>query len=158
MTRLLDLGERAVKKSLGFGADEAEAFLIQGREISVQAENNEIKVATSQVEDGIGIRVFSNKGLGFASVNVLNEKQIEAAAQDAVRLSKVTPRDEYNILPDPNPIKRVPRLYDEKAEGLGMDKAISLVEEMLTIARDYDSRVIVELATFDAKVGWRGGW
>ncbi|MCL0084372.1 TldD/PmbA family protein [Dehalococcoidia bacterium] len=156
MTRLLDLGERAVKKSLGFGADEAEAFLIQGREISVQAENNEIKVATSQVEDGIGIRVFSNKGLGFASVNVLNEKEIEEAARDAVRLSQVTPRDEYNILPEPKPIKRVPGLYDDKIEGLGLDKAISLVEEMLAIARDYDSRVIVELATFDARVEWRG--
>ncbi|MCL0093067.1 TldD/PmbA family protein [Dehalococcoidia bacterium] len=156
MTKILDLGELAVKKSLGFGADEAEAFLIQGREISVRAENNEIKVATSQVEDGVGIRAFSNRGLGFASVNVLNEKEIEEAARDAVRLSQVTPRDEYNILPEPKPIKRVPGLYDDKIEGLGLDKAISLVEEMLAIARDYDSRLIVELATFDARVEWRG--
>ena len=155
MTKILDLGELAVKKSLGFGADEAEAFLIQGREISVRAENNEIKIATSQVEDGIGIRVFSNRGLGFASVNVLNEKQIEAAAQNAVSLSKGSPKDEYNLLPEPEQIKRVPGLYDEKAEGLGIDKAISLVEEMLATARGYDARVTVDRAMFKANVARR---
>lgn len=155
MTRLLELGELAVEKAIEFGADQAEAFLIQGREIDVRAENNEIKVATSQTEDGIGIRVFSKQGLGFASVNVLDEEKIEAAARDAVRLSKATPRDGYNVLPEPQPINKVAGLYDEKAEGLGMDKAISLVEEMLATARGYDSRVTVDVAMFNASVGRR---
>ncbi|MCL0069353.1 TldD/PmbA family protein [Dehalococcoidia bacterium] len=155
MTMILDIGELAVNKALGFGADEAEAFVIQGREISVRAENNEIKIATSQVEDGIGIRVFSDRGLGFASVNVLNEKEIEAAAQNAVRLSKGSPKDEYNLLPEPDHIKKVHGLYDEKAEGLGMDKAISLVEEMLATARGYDRRVTVDMAMLNANVGRR---
>lgn len=153
--KTLDLGELAVKKALQFGADEAEAFLVQGREIDVRAENNEIKIATSQIKDGIGIRVFSNGGLGFASVNVLDEEKIEAAAQDAVRLSKAAPRDKYNMLPEAKPIKKVSGLYDEKAEGFGMDESISLVEEMLTTARGYDSRVTVDTAMFNANVGRR---
>lgn len=155
MTKLLDLGQLAVEKAIQSGADEAEAFLTQGREISVRAENNEIKIATSQTEDGIGIRVFSKQGLGFASVNVLNEKEIETAAENAVSLSKASPKDEYNLLPEPEPTKRVPGLYDEKAEGLGMDKAISLVEEMLATARGYDARVTVDRAMFNANVGRR---
>jgi len=150
---ILDLGELAVKKALQFGADEAEAFLIQGKEINVRAENNEVKIATSQIKDGIGIRVFSNQGLGFASVNLLDEEKIEAAAQDAVRLSKAAPRDKYNLLPEPKPIKKVPRLYDEKAEEFGMDRAISLVEEMLATAKGYDRRVTVDTAMFNASVG-----
>jgi PmbA protein len=153
--RALDLGEFAVRKALEFGADEAEAFLIQGKEINVRAESNEIKVATTQVKDGIGIRVFSKRGLGFASVNVLDERNVERAAQDAVRLSKASPRDEYNELPQPRPIKDVPRLYDEKAEKLGLDDAISLVEEMLKTARGYDKRVTVDTALFKADVGRR---
>ncbi|MBT9165687.1 MAG: Metalloprotease TldD [Chloroflexi bacterium] len=152
---ILELGELAVKKAVAFGADEAEAFLIQGREINVRAESNVIKVATSQVRDGIGIRVFSNGGLGFASVNVFDEKKIKAAARDAVRLSKAAPRDKFNLLPEPKPIKKVSRLYDERAEGFGMDESIPLVEEILSTARGYDSRVTVRTAEFNANVGRR---
>jgi predicted Zn-dependent protease len=67
---LLECGELAVKSALKLGADEAEAFLTRGREIDVKAEANELKLATSHAKDGIGIRVFSDRGLGFASVNI----------------------------------------------------------------------------------------
>jgi len=77
---LLEYGELAVKNALKLGADEAEAFLTRGREIDVKAEANELKLATSHAKDGIGIRVFSNRALGFASVNSLNEQEIKGSS------------------------------------------------------------------------------
>ncbi len=149
---LLEYGELAVKHALELGADEAEAFLTQGREIDVKAEANELKLATSHAKDGIGIRVFSNRGLGFASVNSLNEQEIKEAARAAVSLSKASPKDEHNVLPGPEPVAPIQGLYDDQSEKLGLDDAISSIEEMLSAARGHDSRVMVDSAAFDATI------
>lgn len=152
MMKLLEYGEFAVEKARQLGADEAEAFLTQGREIKVKAEANELKLATSHARDGVGIRVFSKRALGFASVNVLDEQNIAEAARVAVSLSKASPRDEHNLLPEPQPFEGVRGLYDRRAEGFQLDAAISKVEEMLATARGYDSRVMVEEASFNVTI------
>lgn len=152
---LLECGELAVKSALKLGADEAEAFLTRGREIDVKAEANELKLATSHAKDGIGIRVFSNRGLGFASVNSLNEQEIKEAVRAAVSLSKASPHDEHNVLPGPEAVEPIQGLYDGHSEKLGLDDAISRIEEMLAAARDHDSRVTVDSAVFNATIGRR---
>ncbi|MFP3898927.1 MAG: TldD/PmbA family protein [Dehalococcoidia bacterium] len=149
---ILQYGEFAVEKALQLGADEAEAFMTQGREMSVKAEANKLKLASSHAKDGLGLRVFSGRALGFASVNVFDEQKIEEAAQAAVGLSKASPQDEHNLLPAPQPITKVSGLYDEQAAGFGLDQAISRVEEMLSAVGDYDSRVMVDSASFDATI------
>jgi len=95
---LLEYGEFAVTEALKLGADEAEAFLTRGREVSVRAEANELKLATSHAKDGVGIRVFSDRALGFASVNIFDEQKIEEAVRAAVSLSKASPEDKHNLL------------------------------------------------------------
>ncbi len=152
MIELLNLCELAVETALKFGADEAEAFLTRGREISVRAEANELKLATSHAADGLGIRVFSDRALGFASVNVFDEQTIEETVQMAVSLSKATPQDEHNVLPEPRPIKTISGLYDDQAQAFGMDQAITQMEEMLAAARNYDSRVMIDSALVNAAI------
>lgn len=148
----VEYGELAVKQALKLGADEAEAYLTRGREINVKAEANELKLATSHAKDGIGIRVFSDRALGFASVNILDEHKIEEAARAAVSLSKASPQDKHNLLPDPQPVEPVSGLYDDQAERLGLDAAISKIEKMLAAARGYDRRVMVDSASFNATI------
>lgn len=149
---LLEYGELAVRKAMALGANEAEACLTRGQEITVRAEANELKLATSHAKDGVGIRVFSDRALGFASVNILEEQKIEEAVRAAVGLSKASPRDEHNLLPEPQAIERVSGLYDRRADGLGLEEAILKIEEMLTSARGYDSRVMVDAALFNARI------
>ncbi len=153
MTKLTDFGGLAVEGAIKAGADEAEAFVAQGKEISVKAEANELKLATSHARDGLGVRVFTKKGLGFASVNTLEERQIGEAVQAATSLSKASPQDEHNALPDPQPVRRIDGLHDESARGIGVDQAISILEEMLTTARGYDPRVTIDSASFNVEVG-----
>ena len=147
---ILKYGEFAVQKAQQLGADEAEAFLTQGQEISVKAEANELKLATTHARDGIGIRVFCERALGFASVNVFDEEKIEEAVRTAVSLSKASLKDEHNLLPEPQPVRQVAGLYDQTAEGFQIGSAISLAEELLSTARGYDPRVMVDSASFNA--------
>lgn len=152
MIKLLDLCELAVETAMRLGADEAEAFLTRGREISVRAEANEFKLATSHASDGLGIRVFSDRALGFASVNIFDEQKIEETVRMAVSLSKASPGDEHNVLPEPRPIERISGLYDEQAHEFGMEQAITRMEDMLAAARNYDSRVMIDSALVNAAI------
>ena len=152
MMKLAEYGALAVEKARQLGADEAEAYLTQGRTMSVKAEANRLKLATSHAKDGLGLRVFSGRALGFASVNVLDEQKIEEAARTAVSLSKAAPRDDHNLLPAPQPINKVGGLYDRRAEAFALAEAISRVEEMLSAVRDYDPRVMIDSAAFDATI------
>jgi len=149
---MIELGEIAVKKALELGADEAEAYLIRGKEFNVSLESNDIKLAKSQTRDGIGIRVFKNKSLGFASVNVLSEPKIAEAVSNAVRLAKLTPADKYNQLPMPTPLTKVEGIYDPQAEKIEMDFALDNAVKMLKTVQNFDKRIAVDSGSFDASV------
>jgi PmbA protein len=149
---MIEFGEIAVKKALELGADEAEAYLIRGKEFNVSLESNDIKLAKSQTRDGIGIRVFKNRSLGFASVNVFSEPKIIEAVSNAVRLAKLTPADQYNQLPMPTPLTEVEAIYDPQAEKIGMDFALDNAAKMLKTVQNFDKRVSVDNGSFDASV------
>jgi PmbA protein len=149
---MIELGEIAVKKGLELGADEVEAYLIRGKEFNVSLESNDIKLAKSQTRDGVGIRVFKNKSLGFASVNVLSEPEIIEAVTNAVRLAKLTPTDKYNRLPLPTPLTKVEGIYDPQAEKLEMDFALDNATKMLKTVQNFDKRIAVDSGSFDASV------
>jgi PmbA protein len=149
---MIELGEIAVKKALELGADEAEAYLIRGREFNVSLESNDIKLAKSQTRDGIGIRVFKNKSLGFASVNVLSEAKIIEAVSNAVRLARLTPADKYNQLPMKTTLMEVEGIYDPQAEKVGMDFTLDNAAKMLKTVKKFDKRVSVDTGSFDASV------
>ncbi|MEO0115869.1 MAG: TldD/PmbA family protein [candidate division WOR-3 bacterium] len=149
---MIELGEIAVKKALELGADEAEAYLIQGKEFNVTIESNDIKLAKSQTKDGIGIRVFKNKSLGFASVNVLNEAKVMEAVTNAVRLAQLTPQDKYNQLPMPTPLTKVEGIYDPEAEKIEMDFALANATKLLKTVQDYDKRISVDSGVFNTSV------
>lgn len=149
---MIEFGEIAVKKALELGADEAEAYLIRGKEFNVSLESNDIKLAKSQTRDGIGIRVFKNKSLGFASVNVFSEPKIIEAVSNAVRLARLTPTDKYNQLPMPTPLTEVEAIYDPQAEKIGMDFALDNAAKMLKTVQNFDKRVSVDNGSFDASV------
>ena len=149
---MIELGEIAIKKALEIGADEAEAYLIRGREFNISLESNDIKLAKSQTRDGIGIRVFKNRSLGFASVNVLSEAKIIEAVSNAVHLARLTPADKYNCLPMPTPLAKVEDIYDPQAEKLVMDFALDNATKMLKTVQNFDKRASVDSGSFDASV------
>lgn len=149
---MIELGEIAVKKGLELGADEVEAYLVRGKEFNVSLESNDIKLAKSQTRDGIGIRVFKNRSLGFGSVNVLSESKIIEAVTNAVKLAKLTPTDKYNQLPNPTPLTKVEGIYDPQAEKLEMDFALDNASKMLKTVQNFDKRIAVDSGSFDASV------
>lgn len=151
---MIELGEIAVKKALELGADEAEAFLVKGKSFYVSFEANDIKLAKSQISDSIGIRVFKNKGLGFASVNILSQSKIYDTVANAVRLAVLSPSDPANILPKPSSESvEVKDIFDSAAESLSMSEVLSYASNLLKTALNYDNRILVDSGIFAGSYG-----
>jgi PmbA protein len=151
---MIDLGELAVKKAIELGATEAEAYLVKGKQFYVALENNDIKLAKSQIMDGIGIRVFKNKSLGFASVNTFSQDKVISAVSNAVRLANLTPKDDANSMPSiSNNYKQVQGIFDSNAEKIGMDEVLKFAQRMLATALKFDSRITVDSGIFAGGFG-----
>ena len=144
---------RAVELATAAGADEAEAFAVEGRLVNVELQKNDIQIAKSMSGKGLGIRVFKNRSLGFAYVNSFDEPSMAESVERAIGISSAAPSDEHNGLPEPMPIEFVDRLYDESAERYGVGEAVEQSLAMLGTARDYDPRVTVDGGGLFADVG-----
>ncbi len=155
MGELLGLCEKAVLLAQQKGVDEAEAYGIDGRQVEVFLERNDVKLGKSQLRTGIGLRVLKSKGLGYSSVNLLDESKMKDMVDRAVGLASKAPADPHNQLPDPQSIREVPGLYDEESEGLEAEDVLKYASGMLRAAKEYDRRVTVDSGTFQASTGYR---
>lgn len=150
MANLLEICDTGIKEAAKRGASETEVYAASIKVIEVNLEKNDIQLATSQISDGIGIRVFKNKSLGFASITDL--KDIKKASEIAVELAKCSPWDKYNELPEPVALPQVEKIYDPKVRNFSIDNALKHAVTMLEEAKNYDSRVTIDRGSFVALV------
>lgn len=150
---LLPICDKALEISLDIGCDEAEIYSSTIKRIEVFFEKNDLQIARSQIEDGVGIRAFKNKGLGFSSVNSFDEKKIEEAIRNSYILAKSNPKDEFNSLPKSQKITKIKGIYDPDSKTFSTSNALKFGLVMINEAKNYDSRVTVDSASFEAVIG-----
>ena len=155
MERLLRICDAAVQAATRHGADEAEAFASFGRSIDVELQKNDLQIASSAESDAVGIRVFKDRRMGFASVNTFDEVEVESAIERALGIASAAPADEHNGLPEPVAITMVDGLFDPEAEAFGMDQAVGSALDMLRAARGVDERVTVDSGQLHCHSGAR---
>jgi PmbA protein len=88
----MELAEIAVAKALKMNATEAEAYVQETRTIMVEfAEQIESLKTVESI--GIGLRVALGKRTAMYSTSILKEKEVDQAADRAVKIAKVAPED-----------------------------------------------------------------
>lgn len=149
---LLDICAYAVKEALQQNASEAEAYAVLDKESEVFLENNDLKQVKSHKKGSIGVRVFMNKSLGFASVNSLDKTRVLDTVNKALSIARSSPEDTHNVLPVMNKVKRLQGIYDPRAESFESSDATKHAIEMLNTARSFDQRVSVDSGTFNSSI------
>ncbi len=144
MRELREWASAAVQEATRRGVDEAEAFVAKAREITVSLENNQLKTATSQEHEGLGLRAHTARSLGFASANQLNDQAVLEAASAAAALASATPPSPYNQLPGASDDLELEGLHDPALEDVNVAAVAALARDTLTLIRDLDARVVVE--------------
>ncbi|MBN2564336.1 MAG: TldD/PmbA family protein [Candidatus Eisenbacteria bacterium] len=158
MENLLELCERAVEVALRSGADEAEAMCVRRRGVDVELQKNDIQIAKSARANGLGIRVFRKRSLGFAYVNSFDEDSITDSVERALGIAHGSPEDPHNGLPDPTPIAKIEGLFDESSAEFDVSAAVERALTMLHTARDYDLRVTVDGGELAGGVAEKAIW
>jgi PmbA protein len=143
---LLARCEELAQRALAGGADEAEAFAVRGETIAVRFEKGDLKL--TQVDDGasLGLRVFRERRLGFASTNQCDERSLATTARDALTLAGFARPDEFNRLPQSRPIRREPSLVEPALAELGVERAVELGRDFLSRVQRIDPRLSIDNA------------
>ena len=142
----LQIAEQLVDFALKAGADQADVYLVTGRDFEVTIRSGQIEVLKEALSKGLGLRVIKDHRLGFVHTNDFAAVSIRRLAGQAVEMAQYATQDEFHGLPetrlrDQGTRKDVLEIVDLNLGGLTTEKKISIAKEMEDAALAFDPRV-----------------
>jgi len=128
------IAEQVIKICRKKGADLAEAYLVSGRELSLEVRNGQVESIQEASSYGLGLRVISGQRLGFAYVNDFRPESLEETVNRALNFARILTADENNVLPDDQGLTEVKGLYDPGLAAIPMEKKLALAREVESLA------------------------
>lgn len=126
--------EELVKRSLKKGADAAEVYLENGRNLSLDIRNGEIETVEEASSQGVGFRVFLKGRMAFASSNDYQPAALDGAISRAIEFARNMTADENNVLPEDTSSREVSGLYDPQIAKIPLDMKIELAKRVEKLA------------------------
>ncbi|MHB1000974.1 MAG: TldD/PmbA family protein [Armatimonadota bacterium] len=138
----LQFAQDIVADAVKAGAHEAEVYIYTGDEFSVDIRMKEIETLTQASAKGLGLRVFVDKRMSFASTTDFNRDMVDSLVKTTIQLAKSANKDRHNGLPDVEP-GTLPHLelYDKSIAELPAERRIQMAKETEQAAFDYDPRI-----------------
>lgn len=136
------LGGEIIKKARDWGADEAEACLENVKIFDVTVRKGEVEILQKSVSQGMGLRVYINKQLGFSYTSDLSPKSIDEAIKKTIELARITEPKPWYGLSDFEP--QTPPdldLFDPEIASIPDEKKIAIAREVEKIAMAQDKRI-----------------
>ncbi len=125
MGQLLDAAQKAVNSAIAEGADFADAFCSESKEIETDIENNSINDCHVVRDYGVGVRAFYNGGMGISSAQSLEPESCAECGKRAARLARAAhPDPDFVALPEPGQGREVQQLFDETIAGMPADTVV----------------------------------
>lgn len=146
-----------VQSAIRAGAAQAEVFLQTGAEFNASVRKCEIETLTQAGSKGLGLRVFVDQRMAFASTTDFDKAAIGDMVKTTVQLAKSASRDRYNGLPEVGPgVTPHLDLYDDSIAALPAEQKIDMAKQAEKAAFDYDPRITnSEGAGFASSTGMR---
>lgn len=142
--REAELAERAktlTALALDAGADEAEVYARHSQSTEVNFEKGELKLTTIEEGAAVGLRVFKERRLGFASTNQVESASLAEAARDAAALAALSPPDEANLLPGEHGDRTELPLGQSDLGSLDVARVVELGQELVARTTSVDPRI-----------------
>ena len=122
------LSEQLVKKCLARGADAAEVYVEASRNLSIQVRNGEVETVEEAATHGVGLRVFSQGRMAFASCNDFRQASLDDAVSRAIDFARCTTADEHNLLPDDPGVSDIEGLFDPSIGAIPTQTKVELAK------------------------------
>ncbi|MEM9382730.1 MAG: TldD/PmbA family protein [Planctomycetota bacterium] len=153
------IAERAQEllgRAMDAGAGEAEVFAQTGRSLSAKMEKGDLSQVQADESSILGLRVFVDGRLGFASTNQTDPDSLAAVATDAVAIARLSPPDEANVLPDPEAVDDAARLghrMDPALASVGVGEVVERAQALAARAAEPDPRISIDVASYSVVAG-----
>ncbi len=145
MTDLLDIAQKAVKAAMDEGADVADAYCVQVREVGVGVENSSLRESEVVRDYGIGVRAFHDGGVGLGSTQSLQSDDVVECARSATALARAAhPDPDFVALPDPAEPPQVEDLFDDAVAGLNVGQVVEWCAQAIEEAQAVEPEVHLE--------------
>ncbi len=140
---MINLAENAIKIALKLGAMEAEAYVYEGQATNVGIELGQISKTNRIIDRGLGIKVTTNKSIGFAYTNIIDDqKAVENIATQALSAAKASkPDPDWKGLPQKKQYSATKGTFDQKIVELAPEELVKVASTMLDSAREVDKCV-----------------
>jgi len=141
---MLDLLGDLLSRARARGASEADAFLTEEEESSVQVRLGRVDTVKHSREQRLSLRVFSEKAGAVASTSDLSRASLEKLVDEAIGLARITTPDPLAGLPEREELALTPAdldLYDPDGHGQSPEERIELARRAEAAALDADPRV-----------------
>ncbi len=137
-----NLTQELVDRCLTKGAESAEVYVQEGRQLSLEVRNGEMETIQESSSHGAGFRVFKEGKMGFAHSNDLSDASLDQAIQSAIDFASHMTADEHNVLPSDPGVTPVEGLFDAELGGVSMEDKIALITRLEELAMA-DRRITV---------------
>ncbi len=140
---IVGLAEFAVEFALKNGANEAEAFAYEGLTTIVAIERGQITKSSRIVDRGLGVRIVTNKAVGFSYSNILTDKKtVEESVLKALKSAKASkPDKDWQGFPNRKPFPTTKDTFDETVCELSPEDLVKIASTMLEACEKTDKRV-----------------
>jgi PmbA protein len=137
-----ELTQELVDLCLTKGAESAEVYVQEGRQLSLEVRNGEMETIQESSSHGAGFRVFKEGKMGFAHSNDLSDASLDQAIQSAIDFAGHMTADEHNVLPSDPGVTPVEGLFDPELGSVSMEGKIALITRLEELAMA-DRRITV---------------
>ena len=140
---MMQLAEKAVKAALKKGAQEVEAYVYEGQATNIGIELGQISKTNRIIDRGLGIRVITNKTIGFAYTNITDDPQaIERVTENALSAAHASKPDrDWRGLPQQKLYPKTQGIFDQRIVDLNSKDIVNIASTMLDAAGGIDKRV-----------------
>jgi PmbA protein len=140
---MIGIAEQAVEAALKKGAQEAEAYTYEGQATNIGIELGQISKTNRIIDRGLGLRIVTNKAIGFAYTNILDDRQaIEGVLSGALSAAMASkPDPDWKGLPQKKVYAKIAKTFDKKIVALTPEELVNVAADMLDAAAQKDKRV-----------------
>ena len=141
ITSLREAGKTLLKIAEKKGLDEAEAYLVSNKVLTVRLVNNSVFEAKGVHDIGVGLRVIKGNMLGFSSTADFSKKSLEKLVEAAASTAKARKLPFKYSFPKPRKIPKVAGVYDKKLAELPSEKAVDLAYQMVDASLSHSKKI-----------------
>jgi PmbA protein len=120
---------------------EAEVFIQRSRSTCIEVKDQKLQTFKLADDEGIGLRVITNRQQGFAFRTDCSKKNIDSLILSAVAVAQYTQADEHFVLPAPPAAYPEVDCFDPQLDNVSVRDKIGRTMAVEQAAYNYDPRI-----------------